>query len=262
MAGDVPAGQPLTLHLASTDPGTHPGGSSVRGLVATGVLWATGPAGCLGHEYALGSLVYESTLANHLDVAVNSTRGAWWVDAAGVVQVRACRHTSTTTALQLSDQPGAAHSYVGLQHAYDTAGLVNELVLDNRGRMENPDEPGTYLADDRTLGPFRDHTSIATNGPRAGDVATALAYPAAGRPMYYGQADALAGEYLAASAPAEPFPTEVRLYRDPKKVVPPIDLMDPVELQFRGTTYHTLVAGIRHDIDPGRWHTTLTLVER
>lgn len=249
----------LYVQLGALSFTTAPAGGS--GLSATGLTVSS--SGCQGAAYALGPLVYESTLANHLDLAVNSTRGAWWVDASGFVQVRGCRHHHDATPLALSDAPGAALSYVSLTHDHDTAGMVNELTLENHGRKPDPDNPGSHVADDRTLGPFRDWTSVADYGPRAASVSTGLVYPDRAAPMWIDAADRLARAYLSTAASAEPRPSQVRIYHDPAKpAFPPIDVMGPVDLTWRGTTYPCVVASIDHDIDPTSWHTTLTLMER
>lgn len=263
VAGEMPAayasaGWVLTIR-ADEDANTS---TSTGGLQATGATWATGPAaGCIGARFPLGSLVYESTLANHIDLAAASTGGAWWVDAHNVVNVTACRHSGAAEPLQLSDAPGSPWSYVAIEHAMDTARLANELRLDNKGRKENPDEPGEYVADDRTLGPFRNRTSVATYGPAAAEVTTGLAYDDAHGDVHAGAVDELAGIYLARGG-AE-FPSQVRLYRDPQDPpMPALDVMGPVDLTFRGTLYRCAIAGLDHEITPHRWHTTLTLVER
>lgn len=254
-------GTAVTLELVSRAPGS-PSSSQVRGFVVTGLIWDTAGR-CIGAGYPLGSIVYESTLANHVDLAVNSTRGSWWVDSRGVVQVRACRHGDGITPLLLSDEPGAPYSYVQLNHALDTSRVVNDLTLVNHGRKEDPEDPGSYVADDRRLGPFRDYTSTATNGNRAGEVDTGLAYPENTAPMFAGAPENLARAYLANTAAADAWPSRVRLYRDPSDPpLPPLDVMSPVDVRFRGQTYPCLVAGLEHEITPRRWHTTLTLVER
>lgn len=258
------AGSQSYLSVRSTAAGSPTGtAANMAGMDVTGVVYSIDGPGCLGAGYQLGSLVYESTLVNHLDVAVNSTRGAWWVDAAGTVQVRACRHGADTPPLLLSDEPGAAFSYVGLSHSLDTARIVNDLTLENHGRQPDPDRPGTFIADDRNLGPYRDWTSVATNGYRAGSVSTGLAYPDPRVPMLQDAPHRLATEYLATASAATPFPSLVRLYRDPSDPpLPSLDVMSPVDVRFRGQTYPCLVAGLEHEITPRRWHTTLTLVER
>lgn len=219
-----------------------------------------------GPLWVLGSTVYESSLANHLDVACNSVRAVWWVDATGTVQfVR-----------ELDFEPPHAHfsdrvdpydplhrSYTHISATHDTRATVNNLSLANHGRARDP-ETGNWQADDRTYGPFRDATSEATVGPRSARVDTMLWSPPhdPGSP-YHGNAASLAASYLADHSHTELRIRSLRFdaWADPE-LAAGLDIYSAVRVQYRDHTQTSSVIGIEHDITPDRWTTTLDLIRR
>lgn len=87
--------------------------------------------------YRLRSTVYESSLANHLDLACNSVGAAWLVDADGVTRF-VLPNTATPTVATFSDRRGPDKlEYLEPRVAFDTRTLVNRLTGSNRGIGED-----------------------------------------------------------------------------------------------------------------------------
>lgn len=218
-----------------------------------------------GPLWVLGSTVYESSLASHLDVACNSVRAVWWVDTTGTVQfVRELDFEPP--AVHFSDQHSADplnRSYTHISATHDTRATVNNLSLANHGRARDP-ETGNWQADDRTYGPYRDATSEATVGPRASRVNTMLWSPPhdPGSP-YHGNAASLAASYLADHAHTELRIRSLRFdaWADPEQAAG-LDIYSAVRVTYRDHTQTSSVIGIEHDITPDRWTTTLDLIRR
>lgn len=250
-AGGVGTIQVLIAPQSHTEAsGPVAGGTHFEIMGATVVAGDRGVSGI-----PLGSIVYESTLANHLDLTANTVRGAWWVDAHGVI--KASSTLPQAPVLHLSDT--ADPSYVRIDSAFDTAKVINTLTLANHGRREDPDQPGNYIADDRNHGPFLNVTSAASYGHRSDELPTAIAVPPWVPDPLAGAVDSLAHDYLHnITTRASESPTLVRLYGPP----PAVDVMDAIDVTHRGTTHACRVTSIEHELSPQRTHTNLYLIER
>lgn len=219
-----------------------------------------------GLDWMTSSIVYESNLANHLDLACNTVRAVWWIDAAGMVHF--LRELDFEDAkIRFSDRPNPNDplhwSYVDISGSFDTRALVNNLALENHGRAWDEDA-GTYQADDDTRGPFIDQTSTATYGPRLQSVSTSLWSPRHDPGSVFFRQDAdLAASYLADYAPARFHITDLRLNarEDPARIAA-LEIYDAVTVRYRDHNQTSSVLAIEHDIEPDRWTTTLHLIER
>lgn len=219
-----------------------------------------------GLDWMCSSIVYESNLANHLDLACNTVRAVWWIDAAGMVHF--LRELDFEDAkIRFSDRADPNDplhwSYLDISGSYDTRALVNNLELENHGRAWDEDA-GAYQADDTTRGPYIDNTSTATYGPRLQSVSTSLwSPPYDPGSVFYRQDAALAASYLADYAPARFHITDLRLNarEDPDRIAA-LDIYDAVTVRYREHNQTSSVLAIEHDIEPDRWTTTLHLIER
>lgn len=219
-----------------------------------------------GLDWMCSSIVYESNLANHLDLACNTARAVWWIDAAGTVHF--LRELDFQDAkVHFSDRSNhndPLHwSYLDISGSFDTRALVNNLELENHGRAWDEDA-GAYQADDDTRGPFVDVTSTATYGPRLQSIATSLWSPPhdPGSPFYRQDAD-LAASYLTDYAHARFHITSLRFNarEDPARTAD-LDIYDAVTVRYREHNQTSSILAIEHDITPDRWTTTLHLIER
>lgn len=216
-----------------------------------------------GQSWMLQDIVYESTLANHLDLAVNTIRGRWFVDRDGVVQ--ASREEGfTLPAATFSDAPAgrpATASYVGVSLAFDTQRIVNTVELNNHGRTFDPDTGGP-IADDVTYS-ATDVTSIATNGARVAEVETSIYDPPIPASLYYGAGQDLARSYVADYATAAERISAVRLHTTKvPDLVTALEVFDPIDVEHEDLTTHARIVAIEHEITPDDWHTNLHLIER
>jgi hypothetical protein len=127
-------------------------------------------------DLVLQDVVYESSLANHFDLASNSVGGSWWVDEYNVTQFAASLPETDPLVARFSDVhedipiAGAAPHvcYTDIQVGYDTTNVVNDLTVVNHGR-----DAVTGDAADVTYG-VQDITSSANWGPRQATIDTSL----------------------------------------------------------------------------------------
>lgn len=86
----------------------------------------------------LGSTIYESTLANHFDLACASVdQGRWWVDAAGVTQFRAGPITTDPVATFSDVRPGSgsgrtSYAWTGVADQSPSTETANGVTRTNR----------------------------------------------------------------------------------------------------------------------------------
>lgn len=216
-----------------------------------------------GQNWFCQSIVYESTLVNHLDVAVNTVRGRWWVDRNGVTRFARGDGPTDSPALTFSDQPDPGTvSYVAVEASEDTARVVNDVVLENHGRAWQPDT-GSWVAD-TTRYTARDATSVATVGPRQAEVPTSIYSPTDPSLDLYGAGEDLARSYVAAYADVEHRISRLRVHVTPDLVEPiaALDVYTAVDATYQAATTEALVVNISHQITQTNWHTELHLIER
>lgn len=211
----------------------------------------------------LQDIVYESSLANHFDLASNSIGGAWWVDEDNVTQFAISLPDSDPYVVRFSDvhedgpwpegvPPHVCYTNIGI--GYDTTNVVNDLTMNNHGR-----DAGTGDADDVTYG-FQDITSSANWGPRQATVETSIKTDG----IYAGSVNKVAGWILETSKEAALAVTSVTfLASDFPAVQIDLDIYSRVQVTRNGIDYSCRVVAITHDIEAttGRWFTTLALTK-
>lgn len=205
--------------------------------------------------YRLQSIVYESSLLNHFDLANNSVGARWWVDAYNVTQFAATLGTESAAAIFTDRRADGKREYVDITTSFDTRNIVNDLAITQHGAVL--DETG-WLADDESLS-FKDLTSIATNSIRQASMDMSLYSEG----DYDGSMETRVAEIFSASA--DPQFTVVRLrwnaQEDPD-LAARLDVYTPVDVEFRGNTYPCRIVNIQHIITPKRWIMVLELDRR
>lgn len=210
--------------------------------------------------YVLRDVVYESTLANHLDLACNSVGARWWVDRDNIVQFRRAgdRPDVIASLSDVHDPGGPLHvCYQDVTLGYDTRNAINNLSLTNHGRRFDT-ETASWAADDQTS-VHEDMTAIASWGARSTSVDTSL-YTGTGH-----EADVTirALELLDGAVTPSVRPTSARFnVADGEHVLEWLDYYSRVQVTRAGTTWTCRVVGIEHEITPlDGHHITLTLRE-
>jgi hypothetical protein len=219
--------------------------------------------------------VYESTLDKHLQLAVNTSAGRWYVDRDNVIRVEASNWSAQERPVRLSFTDGsdgldpdynpAVRFYTDLVRTYDTRALVNDLSFNNHDAVLN--DQGQWVANDQALGPFTNRTSAATYGVRHADLDTTLETgpgdPDTDAVPTSDPAGDLVAEYTRDNAkPAIRFSQLTYDATNDVDVACSLDVFDLV-LVTNGeiTDQQNRIIGIRHDITtvPERWLVTLTL---
>lgn len=211
--------------------------------------------------FLLRDVVYESTLANHFDLACNSVGARWWVDRRNLVQFEYGPPDAGPVIAHLSDEHDADDPmhvcYLDVELGYDTRNAINNLSLTNHGRRFDT-EQATWLADDQTS-VHEDVTAIASWGARSSSVDTSL-YVGAGH-----EADVVIRAYQLLDGAVVPSvrPTSVRLdVAHGPHLLADLDYYSRVTLTRAGTSWACRVVGIEHEITPlDGHHITLTLRE-
>jgi len=216
-----------------------------------------------GQDWFCQSIVYESTLVNHLDLAVNTVRGRWWVDRHGVTRFARGDGPTDEPVLTFSDQPDpGAVSYVAVEASEDTARVVNDVVLENHGRAFD-EGTGSWVAENTRFS-ARDATSVATVGPRQAEVPTSIYSPPFADLALYGAGEDLARSYVAAYADVEHRISRIRVHVTPDLAedLAALDVYTAVDATYQDATTEALVVNISHQITQTNWHTELHLIER
>ena len=112
----------------------------------------------------LRSTVYESSLANHFDLACNSVGAAWYVDVNGITRFAAPPSSLPVSAVFSDKARDGALLYTDIDAGYDTQSLVNVLDATNHGIGADG------LADDEEVS-ISNPVSVGLYGPRAEDIA-------------------------------------------------------------------------------------------
>ena len=204
------------------------------------------------------NIVHESDLASHLDIAATTARTAWYVDPAGTLQVAAPRPVDgpPVPLAHFSDDNLGTHYYVGAHAGFDTADLVSSVELHNHARAL---EDGSWVADDRNLGPWEDHTAAATYGQRRATLETTIVD--VDEPAVIGPAE-LAALTLAAHNTVRLSVQTLRWNAaEDYQLAPQLEVWSVVDVTHRGITRRMRILTLAHDVTPTRWIITLTLKE-
>ena len=99
------------------------------------------------------SVAYDSTLFNHVTLAADSAKYRWHVNPFGVVRV-APSDTPGIPRLHFTDRKYEEHPvvplvpYTDITEAYNTAGTINTLEVDNKGRTPSTEVRGGWVTSD------------------------------------------------------------------------------------------------------------------
>lgn len=248
-------------------------------LMASAPEVPTAPLGTVLPELypRLADLVYESTLANHLDLLATSLGQAWWVDRDGLVnlgKVLGQALTIGTNGPCMTDgSRGSTPTnslfvrYQDVRVSRSTRDQVTSVSVVNHARRPDPDDPGNYLADDTNHGPFEDGDAVAVYGRRnvTLDTSVNLADDDANWPDPTTRIPTLAAWWLSQFR-AVRRPTWVRVnaldwYRvDSTKPAARVaarlaeDLGDCLPVDFEGVRYWCYITAVRHRVTPESWH--------
>lgn len=200
--------------------------------------------------YMLKDVVYESNLANHLQLAADSAGLTWWVNPDNILTV-----TNTPKAMpwHLSDVHADRSvdpfhiCYSDIDIAYDDYALVNELTINQHGRIFDA-ESNTWVADDESI-TITDATSAATYGPAGASVETSIATT----PPYQNALQRRANEIFTQRATPTIAPRSITFWaRDNDRAAASIDINNLIRITHRGMTFDVLVTGITRISRPNR----------
>lgn len=216
----------------------------------------------------LGRTVYESSISNHLSIAAN-TVGAWWyVDGSGVVQFQQRRFPDprpdgAVTFVERSEEFPGTPWPAGVLHMRDWTSARGSRVMytglnyANHGAQLDPDNPGSWIADDPTWNGVRLTGAIPRYGLHIATIDTNY-------PEDPGTSDT---HRLLAAYSGDSIVIETVTWNAQEDLtrLPDLDLGGYVELPLigdMGTAPHRwyIVGGIRHTITPTRWLTELSLI--
>lgn len=198
----------------------------------------------------LRETVYESNLANHLDMACNSVGATWYVGPDGVTRFRLPGTALPVTAV-FSDEPGDDFlHYIDTNAAYDTRSLVNRLDVTNYGvDAERTNEENDELV-------VLSEASIEEYGVKSERLETNLWDVA---PYDESLEDRLT-EILDAQDQAQLVITSVKWNaQENLPMASVLDVGHRVLVRFNGTEQDSQIVSIQHDISPTRWLITYDL---
>jgi hypothetical protein len=257
VAADTPTGYTASIkvsdaiaqHVATTRYGAvveggighEPWHARIRRLIRSAVVKCVEPDPVdLGWE--LCDTVYESSLANHFDMACNTVGAAWWVDPENIT-----RFTARMSASPVAAFDEAAYAEIDTGFALDR--MANDIEITNHQRAKNPDT-GNWEAND-VVSHAIDATARATWGA-CSDSCDISIWPAAA-------VEARGAELLDEHAIPELGPTRIRVdaIAHPEALTP--DILDLVDVTRTDTTWACRVWAINQQLTPTTWAVTLTL---
>lgn len=197
----------------------------------------------------------EAPLTEHLDLVATTARKLWAVDRAGLLAWTdpLVESGAAPVVTFTPDGAGGTVPYLRPTVSYDTRAVVNTLELRNLGVGTDPDtlEP---VGLETAAGPFLDTTSRATWGVRSAGLVTCLPPE---------RVSSWGAETVAAAAEPGALVTAVRVNAaGHESTMAGLDLHARAAVQLRGVTYQCRVAGITHELTPGRWIVTVALSRR
>lgn len=236
--------------------GEHEGFKArITRLAASSPITVNIPASDLT-SYHLRGTVYASSLSNHFTLACDSIGAYWYINPAGeVVFIQDLPDETPTLEFSDSKLDLTALKYVDIATNYDSKNVVNEIDFTNHGTMDDPDNPGTAIADD-TLVVVTDETAKASWGANSKSLEINLYDTGA----YTGRVAMRAAEILDEYSTPKRRITMVKWNAQQN-----IDAIDTIEqykicnVKLDGKTQKSRIIGIQHDITPKRWIITLNL---
>lgn len=214
----------------------------------------------------LGRTVYESSVSNHLSIACN-TVGAWWyVDGAGATrfQKRAIPAGAKVATFADRERDGTGTPFPAgtLHHLRHTAARGSRVMFTginyaNHGAQDDPDNPGSWIADDQLWQGVRFPFVIARYGLRVAQLETCYATNPGGN-----DTQSLLNAYTGQSMVVE---TVTWNAQEDIARIPDLDLGGYMYLDFLGDNAvgywpYYIVGGVRHTITPTRWLIELSTI--
>lgn len=205
--------------------------------------------------YRLQSIVYESNLANHFDLANNSVGARWWVDVENITQFAATLGTEGALATFTDERGAGLLEYTDIQTSLDTRNVVNDLTIDQHGAQVGD---SGWIANDQSLN-YTDLTSIATNSIRQGNLDMSLYDEGS----YEGSlADRVAEIFHDYANPVFTITGISWNAQEDPEAAARLDVYSPIDIVFRGETYPLRIVNMKHKISPNRWMIDLELDRR
>jgi hypothetical protein len=213
----------------------------------------------------LGRTVYESSISNHLTIACNTVGAFWYVDGGGTVRTRRRYMPHDATPVVITERkddfgepwPAGTLKLINYTSVRGSRVSCNALDYDNHGAQDDPDNPGTWIADDRTFKGVR----LSGNIPRYGLM---LRHLETNYPTDPGQSDT---QYLLPPYDGDSIVIETVRWNAQEDItrIPDLDLGAYIDLPIVGDMSTApwrwyIVGGIRHTITPRRWIVELTLI--
>lgn len=198
----------------------------------------------------LRSTVYESTLANHFDLACNSVGATWHVDRFGVTQFLLPGSTRPVRAVFSDQRTADVQEYQAVVGGYDTRSMVNRLNVTNQGIGED------NLANDETL-----VVSNVQSESRWGTREESLNVNLYGEAPYETALQDRLQQILAANDEPELLLTAVRWNAQENLALAKVlEIGDRVTVVFNTVSQDSQVVSIDHTLTPTRWMVQLNLV--
>lgn len=199
----------------------------------------------------LRETVYESSLANHFDLACNSVGASWYVAKDGVTRFR-LPGAALPVSATFTDEPqaGALH-YIEPSVSYDTRSMVNRLDVTNYG--VDPADKSHELNDDLVVS---SPGSISLYGTRSDRLETNLY----GLPPYDASLNSRLSDVLYKAAEPRLNVSAVRWNaQEDLAAANALDVGQRVLVRFNGSEQDSQIVALQHEITPRRWMVTATL---
>ncbi|APF33389.1 hypothetical protein BO218_03555 [Microbacterium paludicola] len=231
---------------------------------------------------------FSGSLADHLDLAVNSIGAVWYVDRFGVVQFTPPPEMLPVSHTFSDKRSDGVLEYTGIETVWDTQQTVNHLVIRNRSygsavkgeelpdaiRKTVKDGDAPKSEEKEAVYEWRDGASIAKYGERAAEVETNVAlpdpftermrqeHPDWGIPVSDWQAayDDLVAKLASNRTTPRLLVTSLTWNcQQDTDAARNFELGQRVRVFTRGFEQDAIITGIDHDISPERWNMILTL---
>lgn len=198
----------------------------------------------------LRETVYESNLANHLDMACNSVGATWYVGPDGVTRFRLPGSALPVSATFTDKTDDNALHYIDIAAARDTRGMFNRLDVTNYGvDAERTNEENDELAPQASA-------SVTKYGVRSVRLETNLW----SQPPYDESLNNRLNALLAENS--EPQFLMTQLGWNAQENLPMAGVLDigqRVTVSRKGITQNSQIVALTHDITPERWLITIDL---